>query len=172
MRIHLGANYLGYELARFMQRWLESSGYEVIWHGSPELDNEDDYPLYSIRVGQAVVEDEDAGIPARGIIVGDTGAAETIVANKVNGSRAVPALSAEIITDARQHADANILILGQSLTTEEKAQELTTLFLNEQFQNILDDARRIINTAEFETSGTIEGWMIAYNSGSSGLKES
>ena len=168
MRIHLGANYLGYELGRALEAWLGSTGFEVVWHGAPEFDNEDDYPLYSIRVGQAVVEDEDAGIPARGILVGDTGAAETIATNKVNGSRAVPGLSAEFVTDARHHADANILILGQSLTSLEQAQNLINVFLAEPFQNILDDARRIVNTAEFETSGTIEGWMVEFNSGSSG----
>ncbi|AWR20675.1 RpiB/LacA/LacB family sugar-phosphate isomerase [Aurantimicrobium photophilum] len=170
MRIHLGANYLGYELGRALEAWLDSTGFEVVWHGAPEFDNEDDYPLYSIRVGQAVIEDEDAGVPARGIIVGETGAPETIVANKVNGSRAVPGLSKEFVIDARQHADANILILGQKLIQEVDARELVTVFLAEDFLNILDDARRIINTAEFETSGTIEGWMIEYSSGSSGPK--
>lgn len=171
MRIHVGANYLGYELGRALENWLVTEGHEVVWHGAPEFDNEDDYPLYSIRVGQAVVEDEDAGVLARGIIVGDTGASETIVANKVNGSRAVPALSPEIVVDARHHADANILILGQALTSEEEAKNLVTLFVAEEFQNVLDDARRIINTAEYESSGTIEGWMIEFTSGSSGLKE-
>jgi ribose 5-phosphate isomerase B len=170
MRIHLGANYLGYERARALEAWLSSTGFDVIWQGAPEFDNEDDYPLYSIRVGQAVVEDEDAGVPVRGIIVGHTGASETIAANKVNGSRAIPALSQEFVRDARQHADSNILILGQSLASLEEAQRLVTLFLEEPFLNILDDARRIVNTAEFETSGTVEGWMIDYSSGSSGLK--
>ncbi|MEY4533441.1 MAG: hypothetical protein RI926_1210 [Actinomycetota bacterium] len=171
MRIHLGANYLGYELGRELEAWLGGLGHEVVWQGAPELDNEDDYPLYSIRVGQAVVGDEDAGIPVRGILVGHTGSSETIAANKVNGSRAIAGLSAEFIRDARQHADANIVIFGQALTSFEEAQELVTIFLDEPFLNILDDARRIVNTAEYETSGTVEGWMIDYSSGSSGLKK-
>lgn len=168
MRIHLGANYLGYELGRELEVWLGGQGYEVVWHGAREFDNEDDYPLYSIRVGQAVVEDEDSGVEARGILVGDTGAGETIATNKVNGSRAVPGVSESFVRDARAHADANILILGQAEVTTEQAQQLIEVFLAEPFQNLLDDARRIVNTAEFETSGTIEGWMVEFSSGSSG----
>ena len=40
--------------------------------------------------------------------------------------------------------------------------------LSTPFLNNLDDARRVVNVAEFEASGTIEGWMIEYTSGSSG----
>ena len=112
MFVHLGADYLGYERARTLEAWLAEAGYEVRWHGAPDYDHEDDYPVYSIRVGHAVVQDEDNTVMSRGVVVGGTGSAETIVANKVRGGRAVAGVSVSAVTDARQHADANILVLG------------------------------------------------------------
>lgn len=160
MLVHLGADYLGYERARTLEAWLAEAGYEVRWHGAPEYDHEDDYPVYSIRVGHAVVQDEDNTVMSKGVVVGGTGSAETIVANKVRGGRAVAGVSVSAVTDARQHADANILVLGATEQSLEQSQALITAFLNTNFLNILDDARRVINTAEFENSGTIEGWLI------------
>lgn len=160
MLVHLGADYLGYERARTLEAWLAEAGYEVRWHGAPEYDHEDDYPVYSIRVGHAVVQDEDNTVMSKGIVIGGTGSAETIVANKVRGGRAIAGTSIGAVTDGREHADANILILGATVQSLEESQALITAFLTTNFLNVLDDARRVINTAEFENSGTIEGWLI------------
>lgn len=168
MRIHLGANFQGYRLARELERALSSAGHEVVWHAAPEFDDNDDYPVYAIRVGQAVVQDEDSGITSRGVMIGGTGAAEAIATNKVNGARAVHTDRLEVVIDARAHADANILVLGADLVALAQAEALTNALINEKFLTLLDDARRVVNTAEFENSGTIEGWMVEYSSGSSG----
>jgi len=168
MRIHLGANYQGYRLARELEAELLKAGHEVVWQAAPEFDDNDDYPVYSIRVGQAVVEDEDAGITARGVMIGGKGAAEAIATNKVNGSRAVHTDRLDVVVDARAHADANILVLGADLVDLAQASALTQALVEQPFLTLLDDARRVVNTAEFENSGTIEGWMIEYTSGSSG----
>ncbi|MEN9751354.1 MAG: hypothetical protein RLZZ600_401 [Actinomycetota bacterium] len=160
MLVHLGADYLGYERARTLEAWLAEAGYQVRWHGAAEYDHEDDYPVYSIRVGHAVVQDEDNTIMSKGVIVGGSGSSETIVANKVRGGRAVAGVSVSAVTDAREHADANILVLGANEQSLEQSQALITAFLNTEFSNLLDDARRVVNTAEFENSGTIEGWLV------------
>jgi len=168
MRIHLAANYLGYRRGRELETALRGGGHEVLWYGADTFDVDDDYPVYSIRAAQAVVADEDAGILARGIIVGGSGAAEVIAANKVNGARAAAGASADYVRDARQHADANIVVLGCNESLDQSRAVIDVLLL-ESFLNELDDARRIVNVNEFESSGTIEGWMIAYTSGTSGL---
>lgn len=168
MRIHLGANYQGYKLARELETALNEKGHEVIWQAAAEFDDNDDYPVYCIRVGQAVVEDEDTGITARGVMIGGTGAAEAIATNKVNGARAVHTNNPDVVVDARAHADANILVLGADLVDLAQATALTEILVDQPFLTLLDDARRVVNTAEFENSGTIEGWMIEYSSGSSG----
>ncbi len=50
MRIHLAADYLGYDLARQLEAWLKEN-HEVIWHAGDEIDEGDDYPLFAVRVG-------------------------------------------------------------------------------------------------------------------------
>lgn len=160
MRLHIGANYQGYEYARQLEAWLQLQGHEAIWHGAPAYDFEDDYPLFSFRVGQAVIADEDQGLETRGIVVGGTGSGEIVAANKVNGTRAVPAISVAYVTDAREHANANILVIGSETTDEAAAKSMIAALLDTKFLMSLDDARRLVNTNEFENSGTIEGWMI------------
>lgn len=160
MRIHLAANHAGYELAGTLREGLAPTGHEVIWHGPPAYDEGDDYPPGAIRVAKAVVEDEDAGRPGRGVIVGGDGAGETVAANKVNGARAVPALSVEFVRGARFRADVNVLVLPAALLTADAAAQLLDTFLTAEFSADLDDARRLVNTAEFETAGTIEGWLV------------
>ena len=160
MRIHLGTNYQGYQIARALETRLSAAGHEVHWLGAPEYDFNDDYPAIAIRVAQAVVADEDAAIYARGIQVGGEGAGEVIAANKVNGARAVAALSVEYVANARAHADANLLVLPTDWLDDAEIDSLLGAFFDTAFADSIDDARRIINTAEFETSGTIEGWTI------------
>jgi ribose 5-phosphate isomerase B len=167
MRKHLGTNYLGYARAREIESALVARGHEVLWYGASQHDHNDDYPAYTIAAAKAVVDDEDSGVLARGVVVGSTGAAEVIAANKVNGARAVGGTTADFVRDARGHADANILVLGSTSPLEIDL-ALIEVLLDEPFHNELDDARRIVNVNEYESSGTIEGWMIAYTSGSSG----
>jgi len=160
VRIHLAANYAGYTLGRSLETQLGSAGHEVVWQGPPDYDKGDDYPVFAVRVGQAVVQDEDAGLDVRGIVVGGDGGGETIAANKVNGARAVPGLNTRFVRAARAHADANVLVLPSDLLLPGEATEVVAAFIEEKFLADLDDARRIVNTAEYEASGTIEGWLI------------
>lgn len=159
MRIHLAADSTGYELARSLEASLRAE-HEVLWHGAPEFDKDDDYPIYAIRVGQAVIADEDSGVPVRGVLVGLSGAGESIAANKVAGIRAIAGQTADFVRLARQHSDADVLTLGADLMDAAAALSLVQLLIAEPFHDRLDDARRIVNTNEFESAGTIEGWMI------------
>lgn len=161
MRLHLAADHRGYELGRRLASWLSATHVaEVVWHGAEELDVGDDYPPLCVQVGLAVVTDQDAGTDARGIVFGGEGAGETIATNKVNGARAVPAIDADLIHAARRNADANILVVGADLIEESTAHALVGVFLDTPFSGDLDDARRLVNTAEYESSGTIEGWRL------------
>ena len=160
MRIHLGTNFRGYKVARDLESRLIAAGVDVHWMGSPTYDANDDYSGIAIRVAQAVVADEDHAVYSRGIQIGGEGVGEVIAANKVNGARVVAALSTEYVAAARKHADANVLVIPSYWLDDQAIDELITVFTTTEFGNSIDDARRIINTAEFETSGTIEGWAI------------
>ncbi len=160
MRIHLAANHLGYELGRQLEEWLSQSGHETIWHGADFLDDGDDYPIFSARVGQAVIDDEDRGENVKGIVFGGDGSGEVIAVNKVKGARATFGHSAKQVELARREADADVLVIGAIHHDLATAKELIAAFLSTSFGDALEYARRIINVAEYETSGTIEGWLI------------
>ena len=159
MRIHLAGDSTGYALARELESQLGSLGHDVVWHGAPQLDEGDDYPAHSVRVGKAVIADEDSGVPVRGVLVGVSGAGEVIAVNKVAGIRAVSATSVDVVTLAREHADVDVLTLGAAVLDAATALTLVIALIDVPFANLLEDARRIVNTNEFESAGTIEGWM-------------
>jgi ribose 5-phosphate isomerase B len=158
MRIHLGANHEGYAAAQELRTRLEQEGHEVVWHAAPARDEGDDYPGITIRTMERVVADEDAGADSRAVIVGGTGAGEVIAANKVNGARVVSATAVSYVADARTHADINGLVIPLTHVDATRLAALAEAFLATGFSNDLDDARRLVNIAEFESSGTIEGW--------------
>lgn len=160
MRIHLGANFEGYGVAESLRQDLSAAGHEVIWHAAPAYDEGDDFPAITIRTVQAVVVDEDAGVDSVAVIVGGVGAGEVVAANKVNGARVVGATDAEYAADARRHADANGIVLPTAHIADGVARAIVTAFLEADFSRGYDDARRMVNVAEFETAGTIEGWLI------------
>ena len=119
-RIHFAADSGGYELGRALQARAQAAGHEVVWHGADQLDPGDDYPLFAIRVGTAVVADQDAGIDAFGVLVLDEAAAGVVAANKVNGARAVTAASPRAAANTREVVDANVLVL-EGIAFEENA---------------------------------------------------
>ncbi|MFF2315294.1 RpiB/LacA/LacB family sugar-phosphate isomerase [Arthrobacter sp. NPDC058097] len=160
MRIHLSADHAGFQLAQNLLVELRRLGHDVNYYGAPEFDDGDDYPKFTVAAGQAVIADEDLGRTSLGIIVGATGVGEQITANKVKGIRAVVGWDAASLKEARNHNDANVLTLGARTKTVTDALSLTEVFLAEKFEFGEADVRRILHTAEFENSGTIEGWMI------------
>ena len=68
-RIHFAADHGGYELGRSLAARAEAAGFEVVGHGADELDPGDDYPIFAVRVGQATIADQDAGIDAFAVLV-------------------------------------------------------------------------------------------------------
>ena len=158
-RIHFAADSGGYELGRALQSRAQSAGHEVVWHGAEQLDPGDDYPLFAIRVGTAVVADQDAGIDAFGVLVLDEAAAGVVAANKVNGARAVTATSPRAAANMREVVDANVLVL-EGIAFEENAWLTISAFVTASLPHVVDLGRRILQIEEYENAGTIEGWAV------------
>ena len=154
MRIHLAADYLGYELARELEQWLKSN-HEVIWHAGDELDEGDDYPLFAARVGQAVIQDEDKGLDTFGILVGGSGNGEIIAINKVKGIRAALIWNADTAALARDHNDANVAAIGARQHLQAEVLELIKIFIDRPFSGDERHVRRIGKIARFEQTGEV-----------------
>lgn len=154
----MGADHAGFELKETLKRWLETHDYEVVDHGSYELDDGDDYPDFCAPVAQAVSLDTE---DAKGIVIGGSGQGEAIVCNRFPRVRAVvfngqyaPADGRDVpeeIVISRQHNDANVLSLGARFLSEEEAIEAVELWLETDFSGEERHARRIEKIEQLRT---------------------
>ncbi len=158
-RIHLAADHGGYDLGRALQARAIEAGFDVVWHGADELDPGDDYPIFAVRVGASVVEDQDAAIDAFGILVVDEAVAGVVAANKVNGARAITSTSPRSAMNARAVVDANVLVL-EGIAFEESAWLNLYAFVTSPMEQSVERGRQILQIEEYENSGTIEGWAV------------
>ncbi|MFV0372960.1 RpiB/LacA/LacB family sugar-phosphate isomerase [Microbacterium sp.] len=158
-RIHVAVDHGGYELGRRLAERATAAGFDVHWHGADVLDPGDDYPIFCVRVGQAVVTDQDAGVDAFGVLVLDDAVAGVVAANKVNGARAVTTASPRAAMHARAVVDANVLVLD-GIAYEESAWLNVAAFVTAPMEQTVERGRQILQIEEFENAGTIEGWAI------------
>ncbi len=148
MKIYIAADHAGFYLKKELIKYLGIKGYEVEDMGAHELDSDDDYPDFIIPCAQKVASDKSSV----GIVIGGSGQAEAIAANKVKNVRAAlfygpvrsqgavdvtgrkSSDSYEIVRLARMHNNANILSLGARFQTPDDAKKAVTLFIETEFE--------------------------------------
>jgi ribose 5-phosphate isomerase B len=126
--IPIGADHAGYQLKERLVEELRSLGFEPVDLGthSPEST---DYPDYAHEVASKV-EHHDA---TRGVLLCGSGLGMSYAANRHQGVRAAVAWSPEIAKLAKEHNDANILILPARFVSEEEGVEILKTWLDTQF---------------------------------------
>ncbi len=160
MRIHLATDHAGLELSAEIAEHLRISGHEVVDHGPESYDPLDDYPSFCINAARAVRRDENAGIPALGIVFGGSGNGEQIAANKVEGIRAALVWSEATAVLAREHNNANVCAIGARQHDTAEVLRLIDLFVSTDFPGEERHSRRIAQLLEYETTGGIAGFDI------------
>ena len=146
----MGCDHAGFELKQYLVGRLEKIGYEVVDHGAPTYDPQDDYPAYCLACAEAVVADQAAGLAALGVVLGGSGNGEQIAANRVAGVRAILATHLDLATLGRAHNDANVIALGGRFTAPEFAFELVTTFLTTPFSGDERHVRRVGQVSAYE----------------------
>lgn len=146
-KIFLASDHGGFELKNQVSDYLRiGTSYEVQDLGPTQFDPSDDYPQFAFAVATAVVE-----LPAsRGILLCRSGAGMAIAANKLQGARAAVATTISAARHARQHNDANILVLGgDDLGTAQQANQIVSAFLDTAFSDEPRHRRRLQQIWEF-----------------------
>ncbi|HZO37502.1 MAG TPA: ribose 5-phosphate isomerase B [Solirubrobacteraceae bacterium] len=128
MRIAVAADHGGFELKQHVVETLAAAGHEVIDFGT-DSDASTDYPLYAEPAARVVA----AGDAERGVFVCGSGVGVSIVANKVDGVRAVNAHDAAEAALARQHNDVNVVALSGARLSVEQADAIVSAFLATEF---------------------------------------
>ena len=167
MKVYLATDHAGFELKEKVKKFLMENGYSVEDCGAYELNKDDDYPDFISKAAEAVSKDPEHN---KGIILGGSGQAEMMVANKFKGVRCalfyapvVPVRAAdvtgrisndpyEMIRLTREHNNANMLSIGVRFVTDEEAMKVAKMWLDESFPGHERHVRRIEKIKKIENS--------------------
>lgn len=129
MKIALGSDHAGFGLKQAIKPVLEAEGHEVTDVGT-DSDDSVDYPVFAEKAARLVADGE----VERGVVVCGSGVGVSIVANKVDGVRAVNAHDPEEAEMSRRHNDANVLALAGRRLSELEAEAIMSTFLSTEFE--------------------------------------
>ncbi len=127
--IVIGSDHGGLNLKSALNSYLTRRGYEVTDAGT-NSDASVDYPDFGQKVAEAVI----AGQAELGILICGTGIGMSIAANKIPGIRAALVTDVFMARMAREHNNANILVLGGRVLDEQKACDLVGAWLDASFE--------------------------------------
>jgi ribose 5-phosphate isomerase B len=129
MKFAIGSDHGGLTLKELAANCLKEKGHEVEDFG-PHSTDSCDYPDYAEKVAQAVA----SGKADHGILICGTGIGMSMAANKVPGIRAALCNNEYMATMAREHNDANILVMGERVTGPGLAETIIEAYITAEFQ--------------------------------------
>jgi ribose 5-phosphate isomerase B len=144
--IYIAADHAGLEVKKEIIKFLKDRHLSFNDLGPAEFNASDDYPDYGFLLANRVAQD----IKSKGILVCRSGIGMSIVANKVKGIRAALCLSVLQAQKARQHNDANVLVLAADFTPLEEMKKIINKFLETDFSSEERHKRRLAKIALFE----------------------
>ncbi len=125
----IGSDHGGLTLKMALIGYLTRRGIETSDAGTDNNDSVD-YPEFGLKVAEMV----SCGSADCGILVCGTGIGMSIVANKVPGIRAALVTDVFMSRMAKEHNNANILVLGGRVLDEQKACDLVGSWLDATFE--------------------------------------
>lgn len=148
MRIAVGSDHAGFALKSAVAPLLEAAGHEVVDVGT-DSEESADYPRYAAEAARLVA----GGEADRAVLVCGSGVGVSIVANKVEGVRAVNAHDPDESEMSRRHNDANVLALAGRRLDAGDAQAIVERFLATDFEGGRH-ARRVGQIGDVERGET------------------
>ena len=128
-KIHIGADHAGFKLKEQVKSYLQKLGYEVDDKGSYSEERAD-YPDF----GHAVAKEIEKSTGDLGVLMCGSGNGIAMSANRHSGIRAALAWEPEVAKLAREHNDANILVLPARFIKEDVAMACVDAFLKASFE--------------------------------------
>lgn len=122
-----GSDHAGFEYKEFLKEYIHDKGYSVIDCGTHSVESAD-YPDFIAPV----IKEVKAG--AIGVLICGSGIGMSIGANRYRGIRAALCCSLAMAESSRTHNNANILVLGERLISQEDALACLETFLETPFE--------------------------------------
>jgi ribose 5-phosphate isomerase B len=127
-KVAIGSDHTGFKLKNILSKILIDKGMQVIDVGTYD-EKSCDYPDYAHAVAKKVqINEADFGI-----LIDATGIPSAITANKLKGIRAATCYNEFSARSAREHNDANILVVGAKSIGEETIKSILEVWLNTKF---------------------------------------
>ena len=127
--IGLASDHAGYPLKEYVKTYLDARG--IMWKDyGTDSEERCDYPDF----GHALAQGIEAGECERGIAVCGSGEGISMTLNKHQGIRAALCWIPEIAHLARQHNDANVLVMPGRFITNEEADAIMDEYLQTSFE--------------------------------------
>lgn len=127
--IGLASDHAGYPLKEHIKEWLTANGYEYKDFGTNSTDS-CDYPQFGHALATAV----ENGECNTGIAICGTGNGINMSVNHHQGIRGALCWIPEIAELARQHNDANILVMPGRFIDNDTAEKCVKTFLETEFE--------------------------------------
>ena len=127
--ISIGSDHAGFELKKQIIDYLKNKSFIVIDKGCFSEERAD-YPDFAHHTAESVIRKESEF----GILMCGSGNGINMTANKHKGIRAALCWTSEIAAMARQHNDANVLVLPARYITISEALKCVDVFLSEKFE--------------------------------------
>jgi len=147
--VAIGCDHAGYFVKVRLKTALALMGAYNIRDFGTESEESADYPDYARLVVEAIL----GGEAAWGILSCGTGLGMSYAANRYSGIRAAVCWSAEVARLARDHNDANILIVPGRAATLDPPEEILAAWLEVNFSGETRHLRRIRKLDEEATRG-------------------
>ena len=128
-RILIASDHAGFELKEKLEQALIAFGYDVQDLGTNSAESAD-YADYAHPVARKV----SAGEAQRGVLLCGTGLGMSYTANRYPHVRAAVAWNPEIAKLAREHNDANVLVVPARFVTEAQGVEILRTWLDTPFE--------------------------------------
>jgi ribose 5-phosphate isomerase B len=126
--ILIASDHAGFELKELLEAQLRELGYEVDDLG-PSTDASTDYADFAHPLAKRVSE----GTAERGVLLCGTGLGMSYTANRYPHVRAAVAWTPEIAALAREHNNANVLVVPARFVGEAEGKEILRVWLDTPF---------------------------------------
>ncbi|MDH3228444.1 MAG: ribose 5-phosphate isomerase B [Alphaproteobacteria bacterium] len=126
--IAIASDHAGFEVKEALKTLLLEAGYDIADLGTDGPESVD-YPDFADAMAGALAD----GRAARGVLICGTGIGISIAANRYRHVRAARCCDATDARLAREHNDANVLVLGSRTSGPETARDCVRMFLETGF---------------------------------------
>jgi len=127
--IAIASDHAGFDVKEEIKTLLGGLGHAVVDLGTKGMDSVD-YPDFADAMAAALAD----GRARRGILICGTGIGISIAANRYRHVRAARCCDATDARLAREHNDANVLVLGSRTSGSETARDCVLMFLETAFE--------------------------------------